>query len=44
MPEKTLVAQRGPYRIEVRAGKSYLWGACGRSSRQPFGDGNHGGF
>jgi CDGSH-type Zn-finger protein len=25
-----------PHRTEVKAGKSILWCACGRSTRQPF--------
>jgi CDGSH-type Zn-finger protein len=27
--------------IEVEAGKSYWWCACGRSKSQPFCDGSH---
>ncbi|MEE8057658.1 MAG: CDGSH iron-sulfur domain-containing protein [Pseudomonadales bacterium] len=30
-----------PYGIEVEAGKSYWWCACGQSSAQPFCDGSH---
>lgn len=33
--------QKMPYRIEVEAGKSYWWCACGKSSTQPFCDGSH---
>jgi CDGSH iron-sulfur domain-containing protein 3 len=36
-----VVAQKGPYNIEVEAGKSYWWCACGRSAKQPFCDGTH---
>jgi CDGSH-type Zn-finger protein len=30
-----------PIAIEVEAGKSYWWCACGRSKTQPFCDGSH---
>ncbi len=30
-----------PIAIEVEAGKSYFWCACGQSSKQPFCDGSH---
>lgn len=33
--------QNSPYRIEVEAGKSYFWCACGQSATQPFCDGSH---
>lgn len=36
-----LIAQKGPYEIEVEAGKEYYWCACGRSKTQPFCDGSH---
>lgn len=35
------VAQRGPYEVELEAGKTYLWCACGKSTTQPFCDGSH---
>lgn len=35
------IAQKAPYAVEVEAGKSYMWCACGRSARQPFCDGSH---
>ncbi len=38
-----VIAQKGPYPVEVEAGKSYFWCACGRSANQPFCDGSHAG-
>lgn len=38
---KGQIAQKGPYRVEVEAGKTYFWCACGRSQNQPFCDGSH---
>jgi CDGSH-type Zn-finger protein len=38
-----LAAQRGPYEVQLEAGKTYLWCACGRSQTQPFCDGSHAG-
>jgi CDGSH-type Zn-finger protein len=35
------IAQRGPFAIEVEAGRTYFWCACGNSKRQPFCDGSH---
>jgi CDGSH iron-sulfur domain-containing protein 3 len=35
------VAGRTPLPIEVEAGKSYWWCACGQSKKQPFCDGSH---
>lgn len=35
------IAQKAPYPIEVEAGKSYFWCACGQSANQPFCDGSH---
>jgi CDGSH-type Zn-finger protein len=36
-----VIAQKGPYPVEVEAGKAYFWCACGRSAKQPFCDGSH---
>ncbi|MBL8805249.1 MAG: CDGSH iron-sulfur domain-containing protein [Rhodospirillales bacterium] len=37
------VPQKAPYPVEVQAGKSYWWCACGLSKKQPFCDGSHSG-
>ena len=34
-------ASNTPYAVDVEAGKSYYWCACGRSAKQPFCDGAH---
>ncbi len=39
--KKGAVAGRSPLGIDVEAGKSYWWCACGLSKRQPFCDGSH---
>ena len=38
---KPEIAQKAPYAVEVVAGKSYWWCACGKSASQPFCDGSH---
>lgn len=40
MSEPT-IAQKSPYRVDVEAGKTYFWCACGLSKTQPFCDGSH---
>ncbi|SHF04266.1 Iron-binding zinc finger CDGSH type [Litoreibacter ascidiaceicola] len=35
------IAQKAPFPVEVEAGKSYFWCACGQSAKQPFCDGSH---
>lgn len=35
------IAQKGPIPVNVEAGKSYFWCACGKSANQPFCDGSH---
>lgn len=35
------IAQKSPIAVEVEAGKSYYWCACGLSKTQPFCDGSH---
>lgn len=37
------IPQKGPYPVQVEAGKSYYWCACGLSKTQPFCNGNHAG-
>ena len=41
MPDTPIIAQKAPFPVEVEAGKTYFWCACGRSARQPFCDGSH---
>jgi CDGSH-type Zn-finger protein len=36
-----MIATRGPLAVDVEAGKTYYWCACGRSAQQPFCDGSH---
>jgi CDGSH-type Zn-finger protein len=38
MPE---IGGRQPIAVNVEAGKTYWWCACGRSKSQPFCDGSH---
>ena len=40
MSEPT-IAQKEPYEVDVEAGKTYLWCACGLSKKQPFCDASH---
>jgi CDGSH-type Zn-finger protein len=35
------IAARTPMPVDVEAGKTYWWCACGKSARQPFCDGSH---
>ena len=35
------IAQKAPFAVEVEAGKTYWWCACGKSQDQPFCDGSH---
>jgi CDGSH-type Zn-finger protein len=36
-----VIAARAPIAVDVEAGKSYWWCACGKSQKQPFCDGSH---
>ena len=36
-----LIPQKSSYAVNVEAGKSYAWCACGGSKSQPFCDGAH---
>ena len=36
-----VIAQKEPVAMDVQAGKSYWWCACGKSQKQPFCDGSH---
>ena len=33
--------QKAPYAVDVEAGETYYWCACGKSKNQPFCDGSH---
>ncbi len=41
MSDDAVVVQKKPYVVEVEAGKTYYWCACGRSQSQPYCDGSH---
>ena len=38
-----IVAQKAPFKLEIEAGRKYLWCACRRSKKQPICDGSHSG-
>lgn len=38
---EAVAAQKEPYVVELKAGKTYAWCCCGRSQKQPFCDGSH---
>ena len=38
---QAVIAQKSPFAVQVEAGKSYWWCACGKSATQPFCDGSH---
>ncbi len=39
--DQARVARKGPFPVDVEAGRKYFWCACGRSANQPFCDGSH---
>ena len=39
--EKAKVAGKVPQMVELKAGETYAWCACGKSNNQPFCDGSH---
>ncbi len=39
--KQAVIVQKSPYAVQVEAGKSYWWCACGKSATQPFCDGSH---
>ena len=41
MSDAPIIAQKAPFPVEVEAGKTYFWCACGKSQKQPFCDGSH---
>ena len=41
MSSEPVIAQKSPCAVEVEAGSTYFWCACGRSAKQPFCDGTH---
>lgn len=41
MSDTPIIAQKAPFPVEIEAGKSYFWCACGKSASQPFCDGSH---
>ena len=41
MVDAPVVAQKGPYQVELEEGKAYFFCRCGLSKKQPFCDGSH---
>jgi len=41
--DKPVIAKKGPFPIDVEAGKKYFVCVCGKSKKQPFCDGAHSG-
>ncbi len=41
MSDTPHIAEKSPIGVDVEAGRTYWWCACGLSKRQPFCDGAH---
>lgn len=41
MADDPVIAQKGPFQVELTGGKPYFYCRCGRSRNQPFCDGAH---
>ena len=41
MAEDPVIAQKGPYQVDLKEGQAYFFCRCGRSKKQPFCDGTH---
>jgi CDGSH-type Zn-finger protein len=41
MADDAVIAQKGPYQVDLEEGKAYFYCRCGRSKKQPFCDGSH---
>lgn len=41
MADVPIIAQKGPYQVELQEGKAYFWCKCGLSKSQPYCDGGH---
>lgn len=41
MADGSVVAQKGPFQVELVEGKAYFFCRCGLSKKQPFCDGAH---
>jgi len=38
---EAVIAAKAPFAVDIEAGRTYWWCACGRSASQPFCDGSH---